>query len=79
MWRGAAVDEQHKTRFRRRDLFAVLAAGGLTAAAGSMVSLHAKSRADTERYDEERKPRYRESEEVKTFYRVNRYPAPEKH
>ena len=31
--------------------------------------------ADTESSDEKRKPRYRESEEVKTFYRVNRYPS----
>jgi len=31
--------------------------------------------ADTESNDEKRKPRYRESEEVKTFYRVNRYPG----
>jgi hypothetical protein len=72
------VDEQHKMSFRRRDLFAALAAGGLTAVAGSTVLLPAKSPADTDRYDEQRKPRYTESQEVKTFYRVNSYPAPEK-
>ena len=30
--------------------------------------------ADSESNDEKRKPRYKETEEVKTFYRVNRYP-----
>ena len=30
--------------------------------------------ADTENNDERRKPRYRETEHVKNFYRVNRYP-----
>jgi hypothetical protein len=78
MRKGPAVDEQHKMRFRRRDLLAVLATGGLTAAAASMAPLGASARTDTESYDEQRKPRYRESEEVKTFYRVNSYPAPEK-
>jgi len=32
-------------------------------------------RADTENNQEKRKARYRESEEVKTYYRVNRYPS----
>jgi len=31
--------------------------------------------ADTKNIDERRKARYRESEHVKTFYRVNRYPS----
>jgi len=30
--------------------------------------------ADSEKEDEKRKPRYRESDDVKTYYRVNRYP-----
>jgi len=33
-----------------------------------------QTRADTETPDERRKPRYRETDHVKTFYRVNRYP-----
>jgi hypothetical protein len=78
MRKGPAVDEQHKMRFRRRDLLAVLATGGLTGAAVSIALRDANARADVESYDEQRKPRYRESEEVKTFYRVNSYPAPEK-
>jgi hypothetical protein len=31
--------------------------------------------ADSESNDEKRKARYRETEEVKTYYRVNRYPS----
>ena len=34
-----------------------------------------EARADTETPDERRKPRYRETDHVKTFYRVNRYPT----
>jgi hypothetical protein len=31
--------------------------------------------ADTEKNDEKRKPRYRQTDHVQTFYRVNRYPT----
>jgi hypothetical protein len=34
-----------------------------------------QARADSESDDEKRKARYRESDEVKTYYRVNRYPS----
>ena len=37
--------------------------------------LASRVHADSESDDEKRKPRYRESEEVKTYYRVNRYPS----
>jgi hypothetical protein len=72
------MDEQHKMKFRRRDFIAVLTTGGLAAAATSMALRDVNARAATESYDEQRKPRYQESEEVKTFYRVNFYPAREK-
>jgi len=35
----------------------------------------AAAAADTENNDEKRKARYKETEHVKTFYRVNRYPS----
>jgi hypothetical protein len=54
----------------RRKLLGVLAAG---ATAASALPLTAPVRADTETEDEKRKPRYRETDHVKTFYRVNRY------
>ena len=44
-------------------------------AVGAVGSLATEAVADSESNDEKRKPRYRESDEVKTFYRVNRYPS----
>lgn len=62
-----------KAKVGRREFLRVFGAGaGVAAAAGS---LSTSARADSESNDEKRKPRYRETEHVKTFYRVNRYPA----
>jgi hypothetical protein len=62
---------QNRTMIGRRNFFHLLGAG---AAAGATAPLGRKAAADSETEDEKRKPRYRESEEVKTYYRVNRYP-----
>jgi hypothetical protein len=43
-------------------------------AATSAAPLATAAKADTETNDEKRKSRYRETEHVKTYYRVNRYP-----
>ena len=56
----------------RREFLRVLGAGA-TAAAATPLATQAK--ADTENNDEKRKSRYKETEHVKTFYRVNRYPS----
>ena len=48
---------------------------GAGLAATAAVPLAGVAKADTESNDEKRKSRYQESEHVKTFYRVNRYPA----
>ncbi len=64
-------DDKHKVG--RRDFLRVLGAGaGVAAATGAMTT---SAQADNESNDEKRKARYRETEHVKTFYRVNRYPA----
>jgi len=68
------LDREDKIVFRRRGFFRLLAAGGWVAAA-STVPLGGHAVADTLSYDERRGPLYRETEEVKTFYRINRYPA----
>ena len=68
------MDADDKIVFRRRSFLRVLAAGGWAAAA-STAPLGGHAVADTLSYDERRKPLYRETEEVKTFYRVNRYPT----
>ena len=58
----------------RRDFLRVLGAGAGVAATAA-APLATDARADSENNDEKRKARYRESDEVKTFYRVNRYPS----
>ena len=63
-----------KATLGRREFLRTLGAGA-TVAAVAAGSLDGEARADTESNDEKRKSRYRESEEVKTFYRVNRYPS----
>ena len=64
----------NKTRVARRDFLRVLGAGaGVAATAAAPLATMAK--ADTENNDEKRKARYKETDHVKTFYRVNRYPG----
>jgi len=62
-----------KPRIGRRDVLRALGGGaGLAAAGGAFTT---EARADSENNEEKRKSRYRETEHVKTFYRVNRYPT----
>jgi len=58
---------------RRQFLRSLGAGAGVAVATGGPLATDAH--ADTESNDEKRKSRYRETEEVKTFYRVNRYPS----
>ena len=62
-----------KAALGRRDFLRTLAAGSTAAVAAS--PLAGSAHADTENNDEKRKARYKETEHVKTFYRVNRYPS----
>jgi hypothetical protein len=65
---------QNKTTVARRDFLRVLGAGaGVAATAAAPLATMAK--ADTENNDEKRKARYKETDHVKAFYRVNRYPG----
>ena len=66
------MKRQTKTGLERRQFFRAL--GGAAAAAAAAAPLAPQARADSESDDEKRKARYRESDEVKTYYRVNRYP-----
>ena len=56
----------------RRRFFRLIGTG---VAAGASVPLAKEALADSEKEDEKLKARYRESDEVKTYYRVNRYPG----
>ena len=62
-----------KAALGRREFLRTLGAGATAAVATG--PLTGSSRADTENNDEKRKARYQESEHVKTYYRVNRYPS----
>jgi hypothetical protein len=63
---------QNGRSFGRRQFFRVLGGG---ATAGAIGPLATEAVADKEKADEKRKARYRETDEVKTYYRVNRYPG----
>ena len=63
---------EHKTTLGRRQFLRALGAGAAVAAA---VPLATEAKADSETNDEKRKSRYKESEHVKAYYRVNRYPS----
>ncbi len=64
---------ENKATVDRRKFLRALGAGAGVAAAAAPLATTAK--ADTENNDEKRKARYKETDHVKTFYRVNRYPA----
>ena len=65
---------EQKPVLGRRDFMRTLGVGASVAAAGAG-PLAGAAHADTESNDEKRKARYRETEHVKTYYRVNRYPG----
>jgi hypothetical protein len=68
-----AMKKSAKAALGRREFLRTLGVGATAAvAAGPLAN---SSHADTENNDEKRKARYKESEHVKTFYRVNRYPS----
>ena len=62
-----------KATVDRRKFLRALGAGAGVAATAAPLATTAK--ADSESNDEKRKARYKETDHVKTFYRVNRYPA----
>jgi len=71
---GNAMKEQDKAKVGRRDFLRALGAGAgvaVTAAA----PLATPAMADSESNDEKRKARYKETDHVKAFYRVNRFPS----
>ena len=67
------MDRPEKNKVARRDFLRVLAAGAGAAAAGTAAPLTTPAAA-AESDQEKRKARYKETEHVKAFYRVNKYP-----
>jgi hypothetical protein len=68
------MKDEGKAKVGRRDFLRTLGVGAGAAAAGA-ATLTTGAQADSETNDEKKKSRYRETEHVKTFYKVNRYPA----
>lgn len=64
----------NRAKLGRRNFLRALGAGaGVAATAAAPLASAAK--ADNETNDEKRKARYQETDHVKTYYRVNRYPG----
>jgi hypothetical protein len=64
---------KNKPQVARRDFLRAFGAGAGVAATAA-APLAGVAKADSENNDEKRKARYRETDHVKTFYRVNEYP-----
>ena len=65
-------EQASKSKVGRRVFLRVLGAGAAVTAAAPLAT---EAKADSETNDEKRKARYQETDHVKTFYRVNRYPS----
>ena len=64
-----------KTTVGRRDFLRKVGIGTVSAGATLATPLMTPAQADSETEDEKRKARYKETDHVKAYYRVNRYPA----
>ncbi|MFB9269956.1 twin-arginine translocation signal domain-containing protein [Bradyrhizobium erythrophlei] len=69
------MKDETTTTVGRRDFLRKVGIGTVGAGATLATPLIVPARADSETEVEKRKARYRETEHVKTYYRVNRYPA----
>jgi hypothetical protein len=68
------MKDKKNGKIGRRDFLRAAGAGaGLVAAGGGPLVTTAS--ADSENDTEKRKARYKETEDVKAFYRTNRYPS----
>ena len=67
------MKDEKKMTVGRRDFLRKVGIGAVGAGAAVAGSV-TPARADTETNDEKRKARYQETDHIKTFYRVNRYP-----
>ncbi len=65
------MDKPEKKTVARRDFLRVLAAGAAAATTAAPLTMAA---AAAQSDQDKRKARYKETEHVKAFYRVNKYP-----
>lgn len=69
------MSDDKKATVGRRDFLRKFGIGTVGAGAALATPLVGSAEADSENNDEKRKARYKESDHVKAYYRVNRYPA----
>jgi len=69
------MKNESKATVGRRDFLRKVGVGAAGAGATLATPLMAPAHADSENNDEKRKARYKETDHVKAYYRVNRYPG----
>jgi hypothetical protein len=69
------MSEDRKATVGRRAFLRKVAIGTAGAGATLATPLVESAQADSETNDEKRKARYKETDHVKAYYRVNRYPT----
>jgi hypothetical protein len=69
------MKNEQKATVGRRDFLRRIGIGTVGAGATLATPLISSAQADSENNEEKRKARYKETDHVKTYYRVNRYPA----
>ena len=69
------MKDEKKTTGGRRDFLRKVGIGAVGAGATLATPLITPAQADSESDQEKRKARYKETDHVKTYYRVNRYPG----
>jgi hypothetical protein len=68
------MNSQGGANMDRRDVLRALGVGA-GAAASVAGGLTTSAKADSETNEEKRKARYKETDDVRAYYRVNRYPS----
>ena len=69
------MENEKKAAVGRRYFLRKVGLGAVGAGATLATPLIVPAQADSENNDEKRKPRYKETDHVKAYYRVNRYPG----
>jgi len=69
------MSNEKEAKVGRRDFLRRVGVGTVGAGATLATPLISSAQADSESNDEKRKARYQETDHVKEYYRVNRYPA----
>jgi hypothetical protein len=69
------MKNEKKVTVGRRDFLLKVGVGAVGAGTTLATPLIAPAQADSEDNDEKRKARYKETDHVKAYYRVNRYPT----